>query len=87
MMIFDNGILIELDDNCGLEEKKVIFNSFDNRDEVLDCITSLWQAQSSHAQIVTSNNSEESGESATDVKVITTEGDDNNKEASPKNDP
>ena len=44
MMIFDNGIEIELDENSGSKDKQVTFNSFDNRDEVLECITSLWQA-------------------------------------------
>lgn len=48
-MIFDSSIVIELAEESTCKDKKLTFNSFDNRDEVLECITSIWQAQSTHA--------------------------------------
>ena len=78
--------MIELAEAAGHKESKIRFNSFDNRDEVLDCITSIWQAQSSYAQIATDFDDEENVEDVdekeesakhsesnsgdTDVKVI-----------------
>ena len=48
-MIFDSSIVVELEENKGYSETLLTFNSFDNRDEVLECITSIWMAQSPHA--------------------------------------
>ena len=42
LMIFDSSIVIELADECSCQEKTMTFNSFENRDEVLECITSIW---------------------------------------------
>ena len=50
MMIFDSSIVVTMEEDKGYSETKLTFNSFDNRDEVLDCITSIWTAQSPHAQ-------------------------------------
>ena len=58
-MIFDSSIVIELAEESTCKDKKLTFNSFDNRDEVLECITSIWQAQSTHAQIQTSMGSDD----------------------------
>ena len=41
-MIFDSSIVVEVAENSGYKEEKFTFNSFDNRDEVLECITSIW---------------------------------------------
>lgn len=48
-MIFDSSIVVELEENVGYGETKLTFNSFDNRDEVLESITSIWMASSPHA--------------------------------------
>jgi len=44
LMIFDSSIVIELAESSGLKESSFTFNSFDNKDEVLECITSIWMA-------------------------------------------
>ena len=67
-MIFDSSIVIELAEESTCAVKKLTFNSFDNRDEVLECITSIWQAQSAHAQNTT-NMSSEDGEKEQEEEV------------------
>lgn len=49
LMIFDSSIVVELEADKGYGETKLTFNSFDNRDEVLESITSIWMASSPHA--------------------------------------
>ena len=69
LLIFDTSIVVELSDRSQCEDKKLTFNSFDNRDEVLDCITSIWQAQSPHARDATEtvDNENEPDSSDTDL--------------------
>ena len=45
LLIFDSGIVVELNDKSDQEDKTLTFSSFENRDEVLECITAIWQAQ------------------------------------------
>ena len=42
LLIFDSSIVIELTEKSMCEEKSLTFNSFDDRDEVFDCISAIW---------------------------------------------
>ena len=42
LLIFDSSIVVTLTEKSQNEEKVLTFNSFDDRDEVLDCITAIW---------------------------------------------
>ena len=42
LLFFDSSIVIELEKNSGYDFSKLSFTSFKNRDEVLECITSIW---------------------------------------------
>ena len=42
LLFFDSSIVIEMEKNSGYDFNKLSFTSFKNRDEVLECITSIW---------------------------------------------